>query len=130
MRKFWTIIALLSIAVSFAVGLICVRANCEGSLEPFILLCIFSALGVPHLIKNLFSKDSEHSTTDNKQGGRRFLKFMLIGVAVASIVIGGLLYLNSKYGGLGSVEIIAIGVSTLILFAIIYFFMWFLPDKI
>ena len=127
MRKFWIVITLLSFVACFAVGLTLVVERCEGSIEPFIMLCI-GGLCIPGLIKDLFSKNVE--CNDDINHGPKFLKFMLIGVVVAIMVCAGLWFLNLKYGGLETGAIIAIGVSVLIAFAIIYFFMWFMDDKI
>ena len=125
-KKIWTLVTLIILVPIYIVALILVISGVEGCLEPFILLNI-GVLAVPGFLKELFSKDDNEQPKENKKRG--FGKFMLIGAIVSLAVSVGLWVMNLKYGGLTATEIIGIGVSTLIVFLIIYIFMWFLPEK-
>ena len=94
---------------------------------PFLLLNI-GALVVPLFVKDLFNKENDGQSKEKKKSP--FGKFMLLGCVVALAVSVGLWMMNLKYGGLTTKDIVGVGAGTFIIFLLIYFFMWFLPEKV
>ena len=124
--KFWTLVTLIIFVPIYILALILVKEGIEGSLEPFILLNI-GALSIPVFLKMLFSKHDDEQSKKKKKSC--FGKFMLIGTILTLVLSIGLWMMNLKYSGLTSTDIIGIGVGLFLVFPIIYFFMWFLPEK-
>ena len=126
-NKIWTLVMLIIFVPIYALALYLVVEGVENSLMPFLLLNI-GALVVPIFVKDLFNKENDGQSKEKKKS--RFGKFMLLGSVVALAVSVGLWMMNSKYGGLTTKDIVGVGVGTFITFLLIYFFMWFLPEKV
>ena len=126
-KKIWTLVTLIIFVPIYALALYLVVEGVENSLMPFLLLNI-GALVVPIFVKDLFNKENDRQSKEKKKS--RFGKFMLLGSAVALAVSVGLCMMNSKYGGLTTKDIVGVGAGTFITFLLIYFFMWFLPEKV
>lgn len=127
-KKIWTLVTLIIFVPIYALALYLVVDGVENSLMPFLLLNI-GALVVPIFVKDLFNKENNGQSKKKKKKSR-FGKFMLLGSVVTLAVSVGLWMMNSKYGGLTTKDIVGVGVGTFITFLLIYFFMWFLPEKI
>ena len=126
-KKIWTLVTLIIFVPIYALALYLVVDGVENSLMPFLLLNI-GALVVPIFVKDLFNKENDGQSKEKKKG--RFGKFMLLGSVVTLAVSVGLWMMNSKYGGLTTKDIVGVGAGTFITFLLIYFFMWFLPEKV
>ena len=96
----------------------------------FFVKCILNGgcAGCSYFVKDLFDKENDGQSKEKKKS--RFGKFMLLGSVVALAVSVGLWMMNSKYGGLTIKEIVGVGAGTFITFLLVYFFMWFLPEKV
>ena len=126
-KKIWTLVMLIIFVPIYALALYLVVEGVENSLMPFLLLNI-GALVVPLFVKDLFNKENDGQSKEKKKSP--FGKFMLLGCVVALAVSVGLWMMNSKYGGLTTKDIVGVGAGTFITFLLIYFFMWFLPEKV
>ena len=126
-KKIWTLVMLIIFVPIYALALYLVVEGVENSLMPFLLLNI-GALVVPLFVKDLFNKENDGQSKEKKKSP--FGKFMLLGCVVALAVSVGLWMMNLKYGGLTTKDIVGVGAGTFITFLLIYFFMWFLPEKV
>ena len=126
-KKIWTLVMLIIFVPIYALALYLVVEGVENSLMPFLLLNI-GALVVPLFVKDLFNKENDGQSKEKKKSP--FGKFMLLGCVVALAVSVGLWMMNLKYGGLTTKDIVGVGAGTFIIFLLIYFFMWFLPEKV
>ena len=126
-KKIWTLVTLIIFVPIYALALYLVVKGVENSLMPFLLLNI-GALVVPLFVKDLFNNENDGQSKEKKKS--HFGKFMLLGSVVALAVSVGLWMMNSKYGGLTIKDIVGVGAGTFITFLLIYFFMWFLPEKV
>ena len=126
-KKIWILVMLIIFVPIYALALYLVVEGVENSLMPFLLLNI-GALVVPIFVKDLFNKENDGQSKEKKKSP--FGKFMLLGSVVALAVSVGLWMMNSKYGGLTTKDIVGVGAGTFITFLLIYFFMWFLPEKV
>ena len=126
-KKIWILVMLIIFVPIYALALYLVVEGVENSLMPFLLLNI-GALVVPLFVKDLFNKENDGQSKEKKKSP--FGKFMLLGCVVALAVSVGLWMMNLKYGGLTTKDIVGVGAGTFITFLLIYFFMWFLPEKV
>ena len=126
-KKIWILVMLIIFVPIYALALYLVVEGVDNSLMPFLLLNI-GALVVPLFVKDLFNKENDGQSKEKKKSP--FGKFMLLGCVVALAVSVGLWMMNLKYGGLTTKDIVGVGAGTFIIFLLIYFFMWFLPEKV
>ena len=126
-KKIWILVMLIIFVPIYALALYLVVEGVENSLMPFLLLNI-GALVVPLFVKDLFNKENDGQSKEKRKSP--FGKFMLLGSVVALAVSVGLWMMNLKYGGLTTKDIVGVGAGTFIIFLLIYFFMWFLPEKV